>query len=199
MNKITLKGFANNFDTIQPPTKWVAKKTAVAWANSTAIRSARQGGADAKTLAYQFNVSVGTIYKILKASAPVHSLYRAELVSARKDRDDLAQRLVEAEAELTDAHNRVLILEDSYEGQKAGRKSMEAQRDRARKDRDNMDRLTLEAEAIANKWRNECHNEFMRRTEAESDREAAEAQIEMMAERLAECRGRGFWARLFNR
>mgnify|MGYP003116706062 CR=1 FL=1 len=176
MNRITLKGFDNTFDTIQPPKKWVAKKTAVAWANSSAIRSARQGGADAKTLAYQFNVSVGTIYKILKASAPVHSLYRSELVSARKDRNDLAQRLVEAEAAL-----------------------IEAQHDLANAQLNEAAAIArLNDPSIANKWQKEAHDEYMRRTEAERDREAAEAQIDMMAERLAECRSRGFWARLFN-
>ena len=205
MHKITLKGFANNFDTVQAPTKWVAKKTAVAWANGPSIRSAKQGGSSVAEIADSYAVSIPTIYKILKASAPVHSLYRAELVSARKDRDNLAQRLVEAEAQLNYANNRLTILEESYEGQKVGRKTMEAQRDEARHDLANAQLneaaaiARLNDPSIANKWQNEAHQEFLRREEAEADRARAEEQITMMSERLAECRGRGFWARLFNR
>ncbi len=176
MNKITLKGFANNFDTIQAPKKWVAKKTAVAWANGPSIRSAKQGGASVAEIADSYSVSIPTIYKILKASAPVHSLYRAELVAARKDRNDLARRLVEAEAALTEAQH-------DLANAKLGEASAIAR---------------LNDPSIANKWKAEAHQEYMRREEAEADRARAEAQIDMMAERLAECRGRGFWARLFN-
>lgn len=47
-------------------------------------------------------------------------------------------------------------------------------------------------------WQKECQDEYQRRVEAEADRKAAEAQIEMMAERLSEIRNRGFWARVFS-
>jgi len=45
-------------------------------------------------------------------------------------------------------------------------------------------------------WANRWQNEYL---QAKADLEAAEAQIDQMAERLAECRNRGFWARVFNR
>ena len=205
MNKITLKGFANDLDTVQTPTKWVAKKTAVAWANGSSIRAAKQNGSTIKSIADQFGISVGTVYNILAAHAPLHSLYRSELNSARKDRNDLARRLVEAQTQLDFAGKRIAILQDSYEGQKAGRKVVEAQRDEARRDLANAQLneaaaiARLNDPSIANKWQNEAHQEFLRREEAEADRARAEEQITMMAERLAECRGRGFWARLFNR
>ncbi len=201
MNKITLKGFANNFDTSEAPTKWVAKKTAVAWANGANMHTARAGGASVAYIADIYSVSIPTIYKILKASAPVHSypsLIRAELLKSQKNGVDLSRRL-------NFANNRLAILEDSYEGQKAGRKSMEAQRDEARHDLANAQLneaaaiARLDDPSITNKWENEAHLEHMRRLDAECDLKAAEAQIDMMAERLAECRGRGFWARLFNR
>jgi transposase-like protein len=169
MNKITLKGFANDLETIQAPTKWVAKKTAVAWANGPSIRSAKIRGASVASIANRFNVSAPTIYKILAANPTLHSLYRAELVKARKDRDDMAQRLVDAQNDLANAQ--------------LGEASAIAR---------------LNDPSIANKWKNEAHQEYLRREEAEADRATAEAQIDMMAERLAECRGRGFWARLFN-
>ena len=49
----------------------------------------------------------------------------------------------------------------------------------------------------ANRWSKEAHNEFERRKQAELDLMAAEAQLERMAEKLAECRNRGFFARVF--
>ena len=47
-------------------------------------------------------------------------------------------------------------------------------------------------------WQKECQDEYQRRVEAEADRKAAEAQLDMMAERLAELRNRGFWARVLS-
>ena len=170
MNKITLKGFANNTETELTPTNWVPKKTAFAWANGPSIRLDKLGGASVKSIANRFNVSAPTIYKILAANAPLHSFYQNKLWNARKDRRDLSQRLVEAQNDLANAQ--------------LGEAAAVAR---------------LNDPSIANKWKDEAHREYMLRTEAESDRAAAEAQIEMMAERLAECRGRGFWARLFNR
>lgn len=49
----------------------------------------------------------------------------------------------------------------------------------------------------ANRWSKEAHDEFERRKQTELDLMAAEAQLERMAEKLAECRNRGFFARLF--
>jgi len=49
----------------------------------------------------------------------------------------------------------------------------------------------------ANRWSKEAHNEFEKRKQAELDLLAAEAQLERMAEKLAECRNRGFFARVF--
>ena len=49
----------------------------------------------------------------------------------------------------------------------------------------------------ANRWSKEAHDEFEKRKQAELDLMAAEAQLERMAEKLAECRNRGFFARLF--
>lgn len=169
MNKITLTGFANNFATIQAPTKWVAKKTAVAWANGPSIRSSRQGGATVADIADRYAVSIPTIYKILKAHAPVNSLYRAELTAARKKMERMAAQLDDARHDLANAQ--------------LGEAAAIAR---------------LNDPSMANKWKNEAHIEHLRCEEAKADRDAAEAQITMMAERLAECRGRGFWARLFN-
>ena len=47
-------------------------------------------------------------------------------------------------------------------------------------------------------WQKECQDEYQRRVEAEADRKAAEAQLDLMAERLAELRNRGFWARVLS-
>tara|TARA_R110000796_G_scaffold59837_1_gene138118 strand:- start:929 stop:1453 length:525 start_codon:yes stop_codon:yes gene_type:complete len=173
MNKITLTGFANNFATIQAPTHWVAKKTAVAWANGPSIKSSKQGGATVADIADRYSVSIPTIYKILKAQAwaskPVHSVYRAELTAARKKMERMAAQLDDARHDLANAQ--------------LGEAAAIAR---------------LNDPSMANKWKNEAHIEHLRCEEAKADRDAAEAQITMMAERLAECRGRGFWARLFN-
>jgi len=47
-------------------------------------------------------------------------------------------------------------------------------------------------------WQKEASDEYQRRVTDEADRKAAEAQLELMAERLAEIRNRGFWARVFS-
>ena len=48
-----------------------------------------------------------------------------------------------------------------------------------------------------NRWSKEAHDEFEKRKQAELDLLAAEAQIERMAEKISECRNRGFFARVF--
>jgi len=171
--KITLQGFTPAVETLNAP-KWVAAKSRVAWAHGAVIAERRRQGDTLQVLADDYGVSIGTVDRIAKAQ-PQPLAYRQQALnnavkSARASRDDLAAQLLEAQHDLANA--------------KLGEASAIAR---------------LNDPSVANKWKAEAHQEYLRRDEAERDRAAAEAQIDMMAERLAECRGRGFWARVFNR
>ena len=170
--KITLTGFAPAVEILDAP-KWVAAKSRVAWAHGAVIAERRRQGDTLQMLANEYGVSIGTIDRVAKAQpqGPAYRPGALEAVKAARDaRNDLAAQLVEAQHDLANA--------------KLGEASAIAR---------------LNDPSVANKWKAEAHQEYLRRDEAERDRAAAEAQIEMMAERLAECRGRGFWARVFNR
>ena len=173
-NKITLTS-STPVEIVTGP-KWVATKTRTAWAHGPVIAESRRQGRTLLDLANEYEVSIGTIVRITEAqpSPVVFSYGRKELLdavkAARDARNDLAAQLVEAQHDLANA--------------KLAEASAIAR---------------LKDPSIANKWKAEAHQEYLRRDEAERDRAAAEAQLEMMAERLAECRGRGFWARVFNR
>jgi hypothetical protein len=171
--KITLQGFTPAVETLDAP-KWVAAKSRVAWAHGAVIAERRRQGDTLQVLADDYGVSIGTVDRIAKAQPQPLVFGRKALLdgidAARASRDDLAAQLLEAQHDLANA--------------KLGEASAIAR---------------LNDPSVANKWKAEAHQEYLRRDEAERDRAAAEAQIEMMAERLAECRGRGFWARVFNR
>ena len=170
--KITLTG-STPAETVSGP-KWVATKTRTAWAHGAVIAERRRQGHTLLDLANQYEVSIGTIVRIAEAQPEPVVFGRKALLdgidAARDARNDLAAQLVEAQHDLANA--------------KLAEASAIAR---------------LNDPSIANKWKAEAHQEYLRRDEAERDRAAAEAQLEMMAERLAECRGRGFWARVFNR
>lgn len=172
-NKITLTG-STPVEIVSGP-KWVATKTRTAWAHGPVIAESRRQGRTLLDLANEYEVSIGTIVRIAEAQpSPVVFPYGRKALldavkAARDARNDLAAQLVEAQHDLANA--------------KLGEASAIAR---------------LNDPSVANKWKAEAHQEYLRRDEAERDRAAAEAQLEMMAERLAECRGRGFWARVFN-
>ena len=177
-NKITLTGSAP-VEIVSGP-KWVAAKTRTAWAHGPVIAESRRQGRTLLDLANEYEVSINTIVRITGAQPQPLAPDRKALLNAkalldaveaaRDARNDLAAQLVEAQHDLANA--------------KLGEASAIAR---------------LNDPSAANKWKAEAHQEYLRRDEAERDRAAAEAQLEMMAERLAECRGRGFWARVFNR
>ena len=177
--KITLTGSTAAAETVSGP-KWVATKTRTAWAHGPVIAESRRQGRTLLDLANEYEVSIGTIVRIAEAqpqpvahdrSALLNAKTLLDAVEAARDaRNDMAAQLLEAQHDLANA--------------KLGEASAIAR---------------LNDPSVANKWKAEAHQEYLRRDEAERDRAAAEAQIEMMAERLAECRGRGFWARVFNR
>jgi transcriptional regulator with XRE-family HTH domain len=177
--KITLTGSTAAAEIISGP-KWVATKTRTAWAHGAVIAESRRQGRTLQTLAEEYGVSIGTIDRIAEAQPQPLAHDRRALLNAkalldavqaaRDARNDMAAQLLEAQHDLANA--------------KLGEASAIAR---------------LNDPSVANKWKAEAHQEYLRRDEAERDRAAAEAQIEMMAERLAECRGRGFWARVFNR
>lgn len=177
--KITLQGFTPAVETLDAP-KWVAAKSRVAWAHGAVIAERRRQGDTLQMLADDYGVSIGTIDRVAKAQPQPVAHDRKALVNAktlldaveaaRDARNDLAAQLLEAQHDLANA--------------KLGEAAAIAR---------------LNDPSVANKWKAEAHEEYLRRDEAERDRAAAEAQIEMMAERLAECRNRGFWARVFNR
>ena len=180
--KITLTISTPAVETLDAP-KWVAAKSRVAWAHGAVIAERRRQGDTLQMLANEYGVSIGTIDRVAKAQPEALTQFQRSqkmaydrkalldaVEAARDARNDLAAQLLEAQHDLANA--------------KLGEAAAIAR---------------LKDPSVANKWKAEAHQEYLRRDEAERDRAAAEAQIEMMAERLAECRSRGFWARVFNR
>ena len=169
-NKITLTS-STPVEIVTGP-KWVATKTRTAWAHGPVIAESRRQGRTLLDLANEYEVSINTIVRITEAQPDALAQFQRSrkvlldaVKAARDARNDLAAQLVEAQHDLANA--------------KLGEASAIAR---------------LNDPSAANKWKAEAHQEYLRRDEAERDRAAAEAQIEMMAERLAECRGRGVWA-----
>jgi hypothetical protein len=167
--KITLTGSTAAAEIISGP-KWVATKTRTAWAHGAVIAESRRQGRTLLDLANEYEVSVGTIVRIAEAQPQPVAHDRKALVNAKT--------LLDAVEAARDARNDMAA------------QLLEAQHDLANAKLGEASAIArLNDPSVANKWK----------AEAERDRAAAEAQITMMAERLAECRGRGFWARVFNR
>lgn len=107
----------------------------------------------------------------------------------RQDLTEARQRLADRNTEIVELHTATHDLKqklDHAETEVANARIAE----QAAHDR-------LNDPSWANRWSKEAHDEFEKRKQAELDLMAAEAQIERMAEKLAECRNRGFFARVF--
>lgn len=107
----------------------------------------------------------------------------------REDLTNTRQRLIDRNAEIVELHTATHDLK-----QKLDQAETEVTNARIAEQAAN-DRLN--DPSWANRWSKEAHNEFEKRKQAELDLMAAEAQLERMAEKLAECRNRGFFARVF--
>ena len=172
--KITLQGFTPVAELIDAP-KWVATKSRMAWAHGPTIAERRRQGDTLQTLADAYDVSLMTIDRIAKAQ-PQPQNFAVQ--------HNMTERLIEAKMATMRIEKKLTEVQHDLANAKLGEASAIAR---------------LNDPSMTNKWKAEAHQEYLRRDEAERHRDAAEAQIEMMAERLAECRGRGFWARLLNR
>ena len=197
MNKISLDGFAAD----NAP-KWVRTKSKNAWGQASIIAERKALGATLQELADDYGVSMPTISRII-STQNVGKALRRDLKNTRTALDQAEKDLAWARKDLIEAEERA----DSYkadlkaacfraaETEKLADENVEAlQADLAAakaNEQAAVDRLT-DGDSWANRWQNEY-------LQAKADLEAAEAQIDQMAERLAECRGRGFWARVFNR
>jgi len=197
MNKISLDGFAAD----NAP-KWVRTKSKNAWGQASIIAERKALGATLQELADDYGVSMPTISRII-STQNVGKALRRDLKNTRTALDQAEKDLAWARKDLIEAEERA----DSYkadlkaacfraaEAEKLADKNVEAlQADLAAakaNEQAAVDRLT-DGDSWANRWQNEY-------LQAKADLEAAEAQIDQMAERLAECRNRGFWARVFNR
>tara|TARA_R110002153_G_scaffold252533_1_gene410298 strand:- start:75 stop:674 length:600 start_codon:yes stop_codon:yes gene_type:complete len=194
--KINLQGFTPVAELIDAP-KWVATKSRVAWAHGAVIAERRRQGDTLQTLADQYDVSLGTIDRIAKAQ-PVHNADQETIRSLRYKLRYYTEQLERTEATMADVRDTGAGFERSW--YRANDEITELQSKLANSKLGEASAIArLNDPSMANKWKAEAHQEYLRRDEAERDRAAAETQIEMMAERLAECRGRGFWARLLNR
>lgn len=107
----------------------------------------------------------------------------------RQDLTETRQRLVDRNTEIVELHTATHDLKQKLDHAETevtnARIAEQAAHDR------------LNDPTWANRWSKEAHDEFERRKQAELDLMAAEAQLERMAEKLAECRNRGFFARVF--
>jgi len=197
MNKITLAGFAAD----NAP-KWVATKSKNAWGHASIIAERKALGATLQELADDYGVSMPTISRIIKTH-DIGKALRRDLKNTRTALDQAEKELAWTKKDLTEAEERA----DSYkadlkaacfrasEADKFATETIEALHADLAAAKANeqaaVDRLN-NGDSWANRWQNEY-------LQAKADLEAAEAQIDQMAERLAECRNRGFWARVFNR
>jgi chromosome segregation ATPase len=219
MNKITLAGFA-----AENAPAYICEKAQRAWAHSAIIIARSEAGETQTALADEYDVSQGTIYRILKTFGKTKKQRKAKATNTsfitqwdqskrgalQRDLKNTRTALDQAEKDLAWARKDLIEAEeraDSYkadlkaacfraaEAEKLADKNVEAlQADLAAakaNEQAAVDRLT-DGDSWANRWQNEY-------LQAKADLEAAEAQIDQMAERLAECRNRGFWARVFNR
>jgi chromosome segregation ATPase len=173
MNKITLAGFA-----AENAPAYICEKAQRAWAHSAIIIARSEAGETQTALADEYDVSQGTIYRILKTFGKTKKQRKAKATNTSfitqwdQSKRGALQR---------DLKNTRTALDQAEKDLAAAKANEQAA----------VDRLT-DGDSWANRWQNEY-------LQAKADLEAAEAQIDHMAERLAECRNRGFWARVFNR
>ena len=131
-------------------------------------KSAREAYEGAKKSVANLSDKAGELRQDLTNTRQRLTDKNAEIVELHTATHDLKQKLDHAETEVTNA-----------------RLAEQAAHDR------------LNDPSWANRWSKEAHDEFEKRKQAELDLMAAEAQLERMAEKLAECRNRGFFARVF--
>lgn len=202
--------------------RWVKNKTRNAWANGPEIAAARARGVKAKDLQEAYGISYPTLRKIIKAQevapAPAQSpsdrettlqihidamrKERAEMV--RKHADALAaaaEKQAAADATIAARESRLELVRDMRKDADRKRRKAEVELEQVQDENAALQReiqmLKGMNESTFN-WQKECQDEYQRRVEAEADRKAAEAQLDLMAERLAELRNRGFWARVLS-
>ena len=202
--------------------RWVKTKTRNAWANGPKIAADRARGIKVKDLLEAYNISYPTLRRIIKAQevapAPAQTpsdrettlqihidamrKERAEMV--RKHADALAaaaEKQAAADAIIAEKDRRIEVVRDMRKDADRKRRTAEVELEREQVE---IAALQLEIQTLKGmnestfNWQKECQDEYQRRVQAEADRKAAEAQLEMMAERLAEIRNRGLLARVFS-
>lgn len=219
MNKITLAGFAADH-----APAYICDKAQRAWAHSAIIIARSEAGETQNALADEYNVSQGTIYRILKTFGKTKKQRKAKATNAsfitqwdqskreamQRDLNNTRTALDQAEKDLAWAKKDLTEAEERADAYKADLKAA-CFRHAELAQRADQNLEALRADLTASKaneqalkdrlmdddqWARRWENEYL---QAKTDLAAAEAQIEHMAERLAECRNRGFWARVFNR
>lgn len=197
MNKISLDGFAAD----NAP-KWVATKSKNAWGHASIIAERNALGATLRELAEEYGITAPTVSRII-STQNVGKALRRDLKNTRLALEQAQKDLAWAKKDLIEAEERA----DAYkadlkaacfraaEAEKLAEENLEALRDDLRKTKVSEEAL-YDRLKDDDQWARRWENEYL---QAKADLEAAEAQITHMAERLAECRNRGFWARVFNR
>ena len=125
----------------------------------------------------------------LETATKIVEDHEAQINELRQDLTNTRQRLADRNTEIVELHTATHDLKQKLDQAETevtnARIAEQAAHDR------------LNDPSWANRWSKEAHDEFEKRKQAELDLLAAEAQIERMAEKIAECRNRGFFARLF--
>ena len=141
-----------------------------------------------------------------KLGAAAHDLaaIRARVISdealAEQNNDQLQKDLAHANEVIAARDRRIELVRDMRKEADRKRRKAEAELARAH---DEILGLHREIQTLKGmnqstmNWQKEASDEYQRRVTAEADRKAAEAQLELMAERLTEIRNRGFWGRVF--
>jgi hypothetical protein len=198
--------------------RWVQTKTRNAWANGPKIAADRARGIKVKDLLEAYNISYPTLRRIIKAqdeapsARPVPSDREVELQghidAMRKERAEMVRKH-KAELEAAAQKQAAAAQDLAAAGARSAEYELLAEQnnDQLQKDlaraQDEILSLYREIQVLKGlhhsdlSWQKEASDEYQRRVTAEADRKAAEAQLEMMAERLSEIRNRGFWARVF--
>lgn len=142
-----------------------------------------------------------------KMGAAAHDLaaIRARVISdealAEQNNDQLQKDLAHANEVIAARDNRIELVRDMRKEADRKRRKAEAELARAQDENAALQREIQVLKGLHRSdlsWQKEASDEYQRRVTAEADRKAAEAQLELMAERLAEIRNRGFWARVFS-